>query len=210
MGHIANTVTQGPNSQLASPLPTTCFTDTILIPLPVWLYLVLIPLLFISTRSHRRRNFNPSTVHLRSVQRRSIFHIALNVLYYFLIVANILMETLEIVRLSLINFGIGLLPFSYVALILGLLLHATNGFGGRIDGRMWKGANIFVWIGSAAVSVVKTAGLVRMENNGVYRTDSKYPMSDQVIDVAVMAGVYLVIAGLEVWLGLWRRGVKGT
>jgi hypothetical protein len=118
------------------------------------------------------------------------------------------MVTLEIVRLSLIYYGIGLLPFSYVALIIGFILHATNGLKGRIERRMWRGANTFVWVGLLAVSVVKTAGLVMMENNGIYRTGSKYPMSDQVIDVGVMAGVYLVIAVLEVWLGLWRRDEK--
>jgi len=39
------------------------------------------------------------------------------------------------------------------------------------------------------MNVVKVAGLVDMENNGIYRTSSKYPMSDQVIDVGVMAGI---------------------
>jgi hypothetical protein len=115
------------------------------------------------------------------------------------------MQTVEIVRLSLIYYGIGLLPFSYVALIIGLILHATNGLRGRMEGWMWKGANTLVWIGLLVMSVVQTAGLVKMENNGIYRTGSKYPMSDQVLDVAVMAGIYLVIAILEVWLGLWRR-----
>lgn len=79
---------------------------------------------------------------------------------------------------------------------------------GKLEERMWKGANILVWIGLLTMNVVKTAGLVKMENNGIYRTGSKYPMSDQVIDVAVMAGVYLVITILEVWLGFWRRDKK--
>ena len=73
---------------------------------------------------------------------------------------------------------------------------------------MWRGANTLMWIGLLTMSVVKTVGLVKMENKGIYRTGSRYPMSDQVIDVAVMAGVYLVIAILEVWLGLWRRHEK--
>ena len=56
------------------------------------------------------------------------------------------------------------------------------------------------------VSLVKLAGLVKMEHNGIYRTDSKYPMSDWVTDVAVIAGVYLFLAVMEVWLGVWRQG----
>lgn len=120
------------------------------------------------------------------------------------------MQTVEIVRLSLIYYGIALLPFSYVGLIIGIILHATNGVRGRIEGWMWKGANTILWIGLLTVGVVKTSGLVKMENNGIYRTGSKYPMSDQVIDVAIMAGLYLVIAILEIWLGFWEKDVKGS
>jgi len=114
------------------------------------------------------------------------------------------MHTLEIVRLCLINFGVGLLPFAYVALLIGLLMHATNGVFGSIGSRSWIGANVFVWTGLMVLSVVKTVGLVYQENKGVKRMGSKYPVSDQVIDVAVMAGVYLALVALELWLGIWR------
>lgn len=115
------------------------------------------------------------------------------------------MQTLEIVRLELIDFGIGLLPFSYVALLTGLLLHLTDGLRQRIHRPFWKGANTFVWIGLMAANIVKMVGLVQMEKSNIYRTDTKYTMSDQVIDVAVMAGLYLVITLLEALLGVWRR-----
>lgn len=49
---------------------------------------------------------------------------------------------------------------------------------------------------------VKVVGLSKEGING--RKGSKYPISDQVIDVAVMAGVYAVIAILELVLGFWR------
>ena len=50
--------------------------------------------------------------------------------------------------------------------------------------------------------VVQVIGL---SNEGIDgRKGSKYPVSDQVIDVAVMAGVYAVVAILEVVLGVWR------
>ena len=49
--------------------------------------------------------------------------------------------------------------------------------------------------------VVKVVGLSKEGING--RKGSKYPISDQVIDIAVMAGVYAVIAILEVVLGFW-------
>lgn len=58
------------------------------------------------------------------------------------------------------------------------------------------------------VSLVKIAGLVKMEHNGIYRTDSKYPIVDWVTDVAIIAGVYLFLAVMEIWLGLWGQGSR--
>jgi hypothetical protein len=115
------------------------------------------------------------------------------VLYYLLIVCNILMQTLEIVRLSLIHFGIGLLPFTYVGLILGGALHMTAGFHGTLP--TFQGINTIIWLGGMVMNVVKVAGLVRGGIGG--RKGSKYLVSDQVIDVGVIAGVYAIIAVLE-------------
>lgn len=56
---------------------------------------------------------------------------------------------------------------------------------------------------------VKVVGLSNEGING--RKGSKYPVSDQVTDVAVMASVYALIAILELVLGFWRalRRVNG-
>jgi hypothetical protein len=110
------------------------------------------------------------------------------------------MQTLEIVRLELIHFGIGLLPFAYVGLLVAVGLHWTEGVKGRIRG--WQGVNAVIWVGGVAVSAIKVVGLSKEGING--RKGSKYPISDQVTDVAVMAGVYAVLAILELLLGLWR------
>ena len=110
------------------------------------------------------------------------------------------MMTLEIVRLELLPFGIGLLPFAYVGFILGAVLHWSEGFKGRIRG--WQTINGVLWIGGIVMSAVQVAGLAKEGING--RKGSKYPISDQVIDVAVMAGVYAMIAILELILGFWR------
>jgi hypothetical protein len=173
------------------------------------MYLLLLIVLFLTTHRQRTRDFNPSTAHLRAPRRRSIPRAILVAVYYILLIANILMQTLEIVRLELISFGIGLLPFSYVALLLALLLHVTDGLRGRIYTNYWIAANTGVLTGLMAVSVVKTVSLVLMEGNGISRAGSKYPMTDQVIDVAVMAGVFLVLAVLEVILGAWKGTKSG-
>jgi hypothetical protein len=119
------------------------------------------------------------------------------------------MQVLEIVRLELLHFGIGLLPFTFVGLILGALLHWSEGARGRIRG--WQTINAVVWIGGVVMSAVQVVGLSNEGING--RKGSKYPISDQVIDVAVMAGVYAVVAIFELVLGFWRalrraRGAK--
>jgi hypothetical protein len=116
--------------------------------------------------------------------------------YYAFILANILMETLEIVRLELINYGIGLSPFVYVGLLGGAFLHFSNGIWGRVP--YWVFANlILLWTGGFVMTIVQVAGLA-ME--GLDRKGSKYPLSDQITDVSVIAAVYVVIAALEVVL----------
>jgi hypothetical protein len=110
------------------------------------------------------------------------------------------MQVLEIVRLELLHFGIGLLPFTIVGLIMGALLHWSEGARGRIRG--WQTINSVVWIGGVVMSAVQVVGLIKEGING--RKKSRYPISDQVIDVAVMAGVYAVVGILELVLGLWR------
>jgi hypothetical protein len=62
--------------------------------------------------------------------------------------------------------------------------------------------NAVVWIGGVVMCAIKVVGLSNEGING--RKGSKYPVSDQVIDVAVMAGVYAVVAILELVLGFWR------
>ncbi|KAI9054247.1 hypothetical protein LZ554_001415 [Drepanopeziza brunnea f. sp. 'monogermtubi'] len=191
----------GPSSSISSPLPTSCFTDVILVPLPIWIALALLPILFVLSLRHRQQNYNPSTAYLRSVPRWSWGYIVAATVYYLFIIANALMLTLEIVRLELIHFGIGLIPFVYAGLLIGLLLHWGEGARGRMRG--WQAVNYIIWIGGVAMSVIKVVGLDKEGIN--LRKESKYPLGDQVTDIAVMAGVYAVIAVLEVVLGVWRR-----
>lgn len=112
------------------------------------------------------------------------------------------MHTLEIVRLALIHFGIGLLPFAYVGLIAGVMLHWSRGASGRVSA--WLAVNMVIWLGGMTMAIVKVVGL---HKEGDPRKGSKYPMSDQILDVAVIAGVYAVVAVLEAVMGLWRRRI---
>lgn len=111
------------------------------------------------------------------------------------------MEVLEIVRIELLkSYGIALTPFVFVGLILAFALHWTEGVEGRIRG--WQAINGIIWVGGVVVNVIKVVGLVKEGIHG--RKGTKYPIVDQVTDIAVMAGVYVILAILEMVLGFWR------
>ncbi|KAJ6787166.1 hypothetical protein PWT90_07923 [Aphanocladium album] len=185
------------HSSLSSPIPTSCFVDVILVPLPVWIALVALAALLLVPNHLITGAFAAETPRL---QRPSVLYRIAAGVYYVLIICNILMHTLEIVRLSLIHFGIGLLPFAYVGLLLGAALHWSKGAAGKVPA--WLPVNMVVWLGGMIMSIVKVVGL---DDEPDLRKGSKYPMSDQVLDVAVIAGVYGVVAALELATGIWRR-----
>ena len=106
------------------------------------------------------------------------------------------MCSLEIARLSLAGLGTGLLPFTYVALILSFLLRFTKGFAGRIQ--LWVWANVAVFIMLGISNAVKVSQEVK-EGTG-RRKETKYPVADQVTDVAVMIALYSVLAILDLGL----------
>lgn len=119
---------------------------------------------------------------------------ALTVLYSFLIVASIAMSALEIARLARAHLGVGLLPFIFVSLILAAALRSTDGLGGYVS--VWKWANLGLWLALVATTSVKVAGEAK-EGTGA-RKGTKYPNSDELTDVAVMLGLYVILAVLEV------------
>ncbi|RDW85411.1 hypothetical protein BP5796_03736 [Coleophoma crateriformis] len=190
-----------------SVLPTSCFIDTILLPLPTWLAILFIPVLltlsYMITRSSSR-HFNPSTIHLRpsTRTRRSCGLKITEAVYYILILANLLMAILEIVRLAILEFGIGLLPFILVGLLLGAALHLVNPVV-RLGN--WEFINAIVWLGGIIMSIIQCVELSQLPGGALGRKGSKYPVSDQIIDVGVMAGVYALLLILEAVIGSWRR-----
>lgn len=211
---------QGPLSQLYSHILTSCFLDTILVPLCSWLYLLAVLILFsIPFRSNyaSEREYtpgvgfrqaktrfgvrkNPDVVEVQEdvlaspvQKKRSKAQVALNAVYYLLVAAQIAMCVLEITRLSLAELGVGLLPFSIATLLVASALRFTQGFRGRVTG--WRWTNVAVWSALAVTNGVKLAEEIK--EGGDARKGTKYPESDRIIDVAVMIGVYIVLDVLE-------------
>ena len=110
------------------------------------------------------------------------------------------MCVLEIARLSLAHLGIGLLPFTFVALITAAAVRFTKGLGGKIYG--WSYLNLALWIALAVTNGVKIAEETK-EGTGA-RKGSKYPVADEITDVSVMVVVYAVLAFLEASLSIWE------
>ena len=106
------------------------------------------------------------------------------------------MCVLEIVRLSLAHLGIGLLPFTFFAIVVAGFLRLTSGLQGRVRG--WRWANLALWTALAIMRSVKVAGEVKEGVNT--RKATKYPVVDELTDVSVMVGVYAVLGILEVGL----------
>lgn len=129
-------------------------------------------------------------------------HLITLTIYYLLIVCLIAMQALEIARLAKLDYGIGLLPFMFVGLLLAAFLHFTEGLEGLVVG--WRGLNVFIWLGTMVMSIVKVVGL-HYEGND--RAGSAYPISDQILDVSVMAGVYAVLVVLEIVLRRWGNRI---
>lgn len=179
----------GPHSKLHPNLPTTCFLDVIVVPLPIWLYLLTTPLLialYLRDRKARASRDDCSGAKSRVAK-------AMAVVYYILIVAMLAMESLEIARLSIAHLGIGLLPFIYVGVLTACAVHAF------MTTRLARGASALFWVALAVVMAVKLSALVeeegRRERVGVA---ANYPLGDQVTDIGVMIGVEVVLAVLEI------------
>ena len=209
---------QGPMSSRYSHILTSCFLDTVLIPLCTWLYLLAVVVLFTLFARQAKTPYRPPSKfsNYRGFKSRKTadverdeaaleaprrkhgkIHLVVSILYYLLLVAQILMCVLEIVRLSLAHLGIGLLPFTIIAIVVAGMLRLTLGLQGRIRG--WRWASLALWIALAVTNGIKIAEEVKEGTNE--RKGTKYPVMDELTDVSVMIGVYVVLGVLEVFLG---------
>ncbi|KAG7006510.1 hypothetical protein G7Y79_00014g036850 [Physcia stellaris] len=204
----------GPTSHLYNHILASCFLDVILVPLCTWLYFLALLSSFGLCLSHQgtRRSLGRQDsdgynayVDANTAKRqplwppwkgRSKIYTTSLILYYLLIIAQFLMCILEIVRLSLAQLGIGLLPFTFVALIVGGSMRASMGLRGKV--MMWRWLNVGLWVALAITNSVKIAQEVK--EGTAARKGSKYPVVDQLTDVSVMVGVYTVLAMLEIGL----------
>jgi hypothetical protein len=104
------------------------------------------------------------------------------------------MLSVELARLSLADLGVGLLPFLYIAFLIALGLRWWRSMWRS----GWRWCGVALWVMLAVVGVVKIVGEIKEGVNT--RKGTKYPMSDQVTDVGVEIGVWVLLAGVEAFM----------
>lgn len=172
-----------------------------------WIYLLLafflvLPILFLGRRNNTLGL--DSKAELRP-KRSKILLTIFRVLYYFLILALIAMISLEIARLVDADLGIGLLPFLYPAYLLAAGVRGMVDFRwvatGKKERLIVKGVNTLLWLMLITLFSIKV-GAYSLE--GLHSRDDRSPVDrykvvDEVTDVAVMVGVAVVLAVMEVF-----------
>lgn len=173
----------------ASPgLPSQCFFDTVLVPLPTWVFILALPAVgLIRTRV-------PSTQVLHANVRRAWIRSGTLGLYYFCVFAIVLMESIEVGRLAKADMGVGLLPFVYVACVLAVVTCCTDA---RVAAALgwergwWHEAVALFCAMSGIISTVKTIAVEALDGAG--RLNTAYPVSDQYTDLVVLSVLYFVL-----------------
>ncbi|KKY30299.1 hypothetical protein UCDDA912_g09775 [Diaporthe ampelina] len=172
----------------SSNLPSQCFFDTILVPLPTWVFILALPAVgLVRTRV-------PSTQVLHANVSRGWIRSGTLGLYYFCILAIVLMESIEVGRLAKADMGVGLLPFVYVACVLAVVMCAADA---RVAGALgwergwWHEAMALFCAMSGIISTVKTIAVEALD--GAARLNTAYPVSDQYTDLVVLSVLYFVL-----------------
>ncbi|KAL8392333.1 hypothetical protein RB595_002503 [Gaeumannomyces hyphopodioides] len=188
-------------STISNPLPSQCFFDTYLVPLPAWAFMatILVLALALPASEHRGRP-RPG------VQRRWVRTAALSV-YYFLVSGAMAVQLVEVARLMQAQLGVSMIPFSVVG---AMLAAASVAAGARLPTRRGAAAAAAAafWAAGAVVAGAKFAALRRLigDEDGstgpLARQGTTYPVADQMADNAALAGVCAALAAIELVLGL--------
>lgn len=184
---------------------TTYFEDVYLVPLPCWLFLLYTALFFfLIARGGGHERGKPAVDHdqHRPSRVRSIIQKAITALIIFFTFGALILTILELIRLTQINWGVGLLPFVPVTIFLATLFFLLRNrppkaytyrskFAGSYRARV--GACVYIyWVFQIAVLAVKLSTLIRLKHD-YPRTGTVYETFHQINDVALTIGCLAVI-----------------
>ncbi|CAO1630108.1 unnamed protein product [Sympodiomycopsis kandeliae] len=198
--------------------PTTCFNDVVLVPLASWLFyvaLAVVAIVVVLNRSKSRRQ-TAADSKLRRYRYTGSKYAALktigSIIYTLLIIAAILMNILEEVRLSIFkpnSRGVGLLPFIYPSILLVLILSHIP-LKSHFTQLAIRCAILLFWVLSLIFTAVKLRGLV-LVGQVEPRDGTEYLSSDQQLDVGVIVGLYgifVIVESIALVKAFRRRDVR--
>lgn len=156
-----------------------------------------------------------------ATKRKRRLYLTGQIVYAFLLLAVAALTALEIARLSKAGLGIGLLPFTFLTLLIAPLLHFSNGVHNKVMGWRWLNVSIFSLL--AVAHIVKIAEETRQKDiwdmasddrkvsmaqtqkfvngpRGRGKQGSEYIVVDEITDMAAMVAVYVILAILELLL----------
>jgi len=157
--------------------PSTCIIDTALVPLPSFLLVVFGAFVLWRRSDDRSRTIIPRWIHI---------------LYMILVFAAIAMTILELARDSADHLGVGLIPMVLVGLILVFsgLRYELKGYSKSLSALFFA-----YWLLNIVFQSIKVARLEKLAQLDPSKT--KYPSSDQLLDNAVILGLYVVFFFIE-------------
>ncbi|KAF8206477.1 hypothetical protein K438DRAFT_477410 [Mycena galopus ATCC 62051] len=158
--------------------PSTCTLDTAIVPLPsFFLFIALLAATLIS-RKHGAGMRVPTVRWL-------------HITYLVLVGAQVAMTILELIRLVLESFGVGLLPVNTIGLLCVFFVLWRERNAGRT--RMTLGILAVYWFFMTIFETIKVARLHTLEQlNPTTIKTSQYPSSDWFLDNAVMLALYFI------------------
>jgi len=159
--------------------PSTCTIDTVLVPLPSFLLVVFTGFMLWRRSDDRSRMVIPRWLHI---------------LYMVLVFATIAMTILELARDIADKLGVGLLPMVLIALIIVFfgLRYELRGHSKSLSALFF--AYWLLNIVFQSIKVVRLQKLVQLDP-----AKTMYPSSDQLLDNAVILGLYVIFLIIEGW-----------
>lgn len=191
---------------------TTTFEDVILIPLPCWIFLVTMAVMFIINRIRARSKVTVTDEHGKPVKpapsgpdeqgARRHLRLRWTTYIFFLFTFGILFLSFdEIARLANLGWGVGLLPFVPITTIiatalyllryrLGAASHSGPGPSGMERGIVWR--ILAFWAGMIIMEGLKLHTLNELKAS-FPRKDTGYPVEQQMFDVAILTACMAIV-----------------
>lgn len=221
-------------SRITIGLPTQCFFDVILVPLPTAIYHVTIATILLTILYRRLTGLTARAARLQkrrsrvsrvllgpadanAVKSRPWVRNSVIAVYYVLVAGVLAAESVEVVRFVQAGMGVGLVPVVYGGCLTAVGLRATKGGGRKGEGRDrvpgWQSASQVFWLVSAVVTLIKAIAVGRMVDfpGGRFaRAGERYPAMEQLVVQVVLFVAYFLLLVVETVVQFLKPGYESA